>query len=71
LAVAPTCTETGLTDNDGDGYCDADNELLDPTVECECNCHKDGIKGFFWNIKIFFSKLFRTNKMCECGVAHY
>ena len=62
---------TGHADNDGDGYCDACDELLDPTVECECNCHKDGISGFFWNIKIFFSKLFRTNKMCECGVAHY
>ena len=53
------------------GVCDVDNELLDPSVECECNCHKDGISGFFWNIKMFFSKIFGTNKMCECGVAHY
>jgi hypothetical protein len=66
-----TIDATGHADNDGDGYCDACDELLDPTVECECNCHNDGISGFFWKIKIFFSKLFRTNKMCECGVVHY
>jgi hypothetical protein len=66
-----TFKATGHADSDNNGYCDACDELLDPTVECECNCHKDGIKGFFWNIKIFFSKIFRTNKMCECGVVHY
>ena len=61
----------GHKDENTDGYCDACDELLDPTIECECNCHNDGISGFFWKIKIFFSKLFRTNKMCECGVVHY
>lgn len=66
-----TLDATGHADNDGNGYCDVCNELLDPTVGCECNCHKDGISGFFWDIKMFFSKIFRTNKMCECGVAHY
>ena len=66
-----TLEATGHADSDNNGYCDACDELLDPTVECECNCHNDGISGFFWKIKIFFSKLFRTNKMCECGVVHY
>ncbi len=62
---------TGHADNDGDEYCDACDELLDPTVECECNCHKGGISGFFWNIRMFFSRIFKTNHYCECGVAHY
>ena len=61
----------GHADDDGDGYCDDCLELLDPTVECECNCHKDGLAELFWKIKMFFSKLLHTNKMCECGVAHY
>ena len=51
-----------LKDPDGDGYCDACNELLDPTVECECNCHKEGVSGFFWNIRKFFIRIFRTNQ---------
>ncbi len=62
---------TGHADNDGDGYCDADNELLDPSVECDHNCHKDGISGFIWKIINFFNKLFGLNKTCSCGVAHY
>ena len=61
----------GHADNDGDGYCDDDNELLDPSVECDHNCHKDGISGFFWRIINFFNKLFGLNKECSCGVAHY
>lgn len=38
---------------------------------CSCNCHKGGIAGFFFKIILFFQKLFRTNKTCACGVAHY
>ncbi|MEE1320374.1 MAG: leucine-rich repeat domain-containing protein [Acutalibacteraceae bacterium] len=38
---------------------------------CNCNCHKGGISGFFWKILRFFYKLFGTNKTCGCGVAHY
>lgn len=62
---------TDHADNDGDGYCDACNELLDPTVECECNCHKEGVSGFFWNIRKFFIRIFRTNQYCDCGAVHY
>ena len=58
-------------DSDDDAYCDGCDELLDPSVECDHNCHKGGIKGFFWKITRFFNKLFGTNKYCECGVAHY
>ncbi len=66
-----TLDATGHADNDGDGYCDADNELLDPTVECECNCHKSGITKFFFKFILFFQRLFGSNKTCACGVAHY
>ena len=38
---------------------------------CSCNCHKKGIIGFFWRIINFFNKLFRNNRTCDCGVAHY
>ena len=62
---------TGHADDDGDGYCDACGELLDPSVECDHNCHKGGISGFFWKIANFFNKLFRTKQYCECGAAHY
>ena len=62
---------TGHVDNDGDGYCDACPELLDPSVECDHNCHKGGISGFFWKIINFFNKLFGLSKTCECGATHY
>ena len=62
---------TGHADNDGDGYCDADNELLDPSVECDHICHKDGILGFVWRIINVFNMLFGLNQICSCGVAHY
>ena len=66
-----TIDATGHADNDGNGYCDMDNELLDPSVECDHNCHKGGISGFFWKIANFFNKLFGLKQYCECGEAHY
>lgn len=66
-----TLETTGHADNDGDGYCDADNELLDPSVECDHACHKGGISRFIWKIINFFNKLLGLNKTCDCGVAHY
>ena len=38
---------------------------------CSCNCHKGGIKGFFFKFLLFFQKIFRTNKVCKCGINHY
>lgn len=38
---------------------------------CSCNCHKGGISGFFFKLILFFQKIFKTNKTCSCGVAHY
>lgn len=43
----------------------------DKADECGCNCHKGGISGFFFKIILFFQKIFKTNKTCSCGVAHY
>ena len=62
---------TGHADNDGDGHCDMDNEVIDSTVNCDCNCHKSGISKFFFNFILFFQKIFGSNKTCACGVAHY
>ena len=62
---------TGHADHDGDGYCDMDNELLDATKNCSCNCHKSGISNFFFKFALFFQKIFGSNKTCSCGVAHY
>lgn len=43
----------------------------DPSENCKCNCHKGGFMSFIWKILRFFYKLFRTNKVCGCGIAHY
>ncbi len=39
--------------------------------DCSCNCHKSGFAGFIWKIILFFNKLFKTNKICSCGISHY
>ncbi|MBR3815369.1 MAG: hypothetical protein IKJ27_01435 [Clostridia bacterium] len=39
--------------------------------ECDHICHKTGFMGFFAKIAMFFWKLFKTNPVCECGMAHY
>ena len=41
------------------------------TDNCSCNCHAGGIKGFFFKFLLFFQKIFRTNKVCKCGINHY
>ncbi|MBQ1967911.1 MAG: hypothetical protein II356_08045, partial [Clostridia bacterium] len=38
--------------------------------KCNCNCHKGGLKGFFWKLINFFEKLFGKNKICKCGAKH-
>lgn len=39
-----------------------------PAASCTHLCHNG---GFIWAIVRFFCKLFRTNKYCSCGAAHY
>ena len=64
--IASIIDTTGHEDNDVDAHCDYCDELL-----CDHDCHRGGITGFFWKISNFFNRLFRSNKYCECGVAHY
>ncbi|MBO5937279.1 MAG: leucine-rich repeat protein, partial [Clostridia bacterium] len=75
------------TDADGDYKCDngCGHEFEKPAPEeptpdtpdeptdevCDHLCHKGGFIGFIWKIVKFFSKLFKINPICECGVAHY
>ena len=54
---------------DGDKICDYCGEL---TEYCSCNCHStNSFIAFFWKILNFLQRLFGTNPVCECGVAHY
>ena len=39
-----------------------------PSQTCNHLCHKG---GFIWAIVRFFWKLFKINKYCSCGAAHY
>ena len=71
----------GHTDNNNDGKCDRCKEKFsesevpeqpdDPSATCTHICHKGGISAFFYKIARFFWKLFKTNKYCSCGAAHY
>lgn len=63
--------ELGHFDSDKDGICDRTYCLYDLTADCRCNCHKSGFLKSMFNFKIFFQKLFRLNRDCKCGIAHY
>lgn len=41
------------------------------TDNCSHMCHKTGFMGFIWKLINIFNKLFKSNKTCACGVAHY
>lgn len=87
VRVEPSCTEAGsitYTCYCGDTYTETieptghdfdgskcSNCDFDKADYCSCNCHKGGIAGFFFKLILFFQKIFRTNKTCSCGVAHY
>ena len=64
-----TLEPTGHTFADGNSKCS--NCDFDKAKDCSCNCHKNGIVKFFFNIVLFFQKLFRQNQVCNCGIAHY
>ncbi len=39
---------------------------------CTHICHNtNALAKFIWKIELFFFKLFRINRVCECGEAHY
>ncbi len=63
---------TGHADANGDNVCDNGGEVLrSPADDCTHMCHKSGFMGFIWKIVRFFTKLFKINPVCNCGVAHY
>ena len=55
---------------DEDGKCIKCGEQIE-MKNCSCNCHKSGIVKFFFNIILFFQRIFKQNKVCSCGVNHY
>lgn len=69
------------TDTNNDGKCDvcgtavgtpSEPEKPDtPSETCNHICHKSGIARFFYLIARLFWKMFKTNKYCSCGAAHY
>ena len=71
-----TSTLDIISHNDADGdlkcdMCALDMTPANPSDDCSCNCHKDGMSNFLFKFILFFQKIFRQNKECACGVAHY
>lgn len=66
-----TLPAIGHVDADDDGICDVCETVVDATKTCTHICHKGGIHAFFYKIALMFWKLFKTNKYCSCGAAHY
>ena len=84
IVTQPTCIDKGYTtytcecgDTKQDNYTSATGHKYDGQTcvdcgkKCSCNCHKSGFMGFIWKITLFFNKLFKTNRECACGIAHY
>ncbi|MCM1365065.1 MAG: GBS Bsp-like repeat-containing protein [Faecalibacterium sp.] len=66
------------TDANNDGKCDicgkdADIASIDPITPDTCDhlCHKSGFVGFIYKLILPLWKLFKINKTCSCGAAHY
>jgi hypothetical protein len=62
--------ETPALGHDFDGS-ECKNCNYDKSDDCSCNCHAGGIKGFFFKLILFFQKIFKSNKVCKCGINHY
>lgn len=65
---------TNHEDKNGDGICDectANVEKESGKKDCSCMCHSTGLMKIIYKILRFFWKLFKINKVCGCGIAHY
>lgn len=71
--VNGNCTNCDYTENapNEDNNNEENNEVINPSDNCDCNCHKSGISNFFFKFALFFQRIFGSNKICDCGVAHY
>ena len=38
---------------------------------CSCLCHRNGILSIAWKIILVICKIFKINRTCRCGIAHY
>ena len=57
-------------DDDEDETCNICG--YDRTENCDCRCHNDNFFAkIIWSITNFFNKIFKKNKICACGIAHY
>ncbi len=65
------CDTAGHIDSDKDGICDSCGDTMPEVKNCKCICHKSGFAGFIYKIIRFLWKIFRMNKSCDCGLAHY
>ena len=84
VCVNATAPEIGMPGYTGDSICEVCGDIIvvgeeipalndenSPETECDHMCHKTGFMGFIWKIINFFGKIFGTNPICECGIAHY
>ena len=55
-------------DENHDGICDVPKCKKNFTISCDCRCHDGGLIN---KIIMFFWKLFRIKRECECGLYHY
>ena len=58
----------GHIDENHDGICDVPECKKNFTIRCDCRCHDGGLIN---KIIMFFWKLFRIKRECECGLYHY
>ena len=67
-----TADFTGVTDHtySEDGVCVVCGYETEKDT-CDHICHKTGIMGVIYSLIRIFWKLFKTNKICSCGINHY
>ncbi len=59
-------------DNIPDDIKNAEPDAGEFTIsDCNHICHKSGFKGFVHKVISVFWKVFKTNKVCDCGRYHY
>ncbi|MBQ8210134.1 MAG: leucine-rich repeat domain-containing protein [Clostridia bacterium] len=72
LTAQEVILATGHVNENGDSKCDSCG--YDLSADCSHICHSsNAFMKFFWQIALFFSKLFniQANRYCDCGIAHW